>query len=128
MKRIILLILILVGFSGAVALADETPRARIETMVAALQPGNLDQAIDAFAKNSVMRPELVDQMKAQVRAALPGEKKVLGFEFIEEINFGQSVKRLTYVLKTADQPLVFRFTFYKPGGSWLLQKAIVSDE
>ena len=68
------------------ALADETPRARIETMVAALQPGNLDQAIDAFAKNSVMRPELVDQMKAQVRAALPGEKKVLGFEFIEETN------------------------------------------
>lgn len=128
MKKIILLTLILAGCCANVAYADDTPRARVETMFTAFQPGNLDQAIDAFAKGSFIRPELVDQLKAQTHATIPTEKKVLGFEFIEEINFGQSIKRLTYVLKTADQPLVWRFTFYKPGGAWLPQKVIFGDE
>ncbi|MEO6184082.1 MAG: hypothetical protein ABIP71_13470 [Verrucomicrobiota bacterium] len=107
---------------------DIAPRARIETMFKSFAPGKSEFAIDAFGKDSLMSPQLIDQIKSQAKTILTPEKTILGFEFIQEQSVGQSVKRLTYVLKLADRPLYWNFSFYKPTNAWVPLRMIFVEE
>ncbi|MEO5801999.1 MAG: hypothetical protein ABIR24_00595 [Verrucomicrobiota bacterium] len=131
MKKIAIVILTFSLFYAPGVFAQEpAPRVRIETMFKSFKPGEVERAIDAFAKNSLIRPELVDQWKSQTKTVLTlnPEKAILGFEFIQEQNVGESVKRLSYVLKLADRPLYWNFTFYKPAGSWVPLRMAFTEE
>ncbi len=88
-------------------------------MFNSLKPGEAERAIEVFAKNSLIKGELVNSLQSQAKTLITPSNPILGFEFIQEENVGQSVKRLTYILKTTDQPLVWNFSFYKPGAVWV---------
>ena len=111
------------------ALAEEVaPKTQAENLLKALKPGEMELAVEKFADRSLIKPEFVDQIKSQVRTLLPSDKKILGYELLGEQNVGTSVKRLTYLLKTNDQPLSWTFTFYKPGAAWLPLRLVLADD
>jgi hypothetical protein len=129
MKKIIaLLALVLLSFTTFARAEGVAPRTRVETMFTSFKPGEIERAIDTFAKDSLIRPEVVDLLKSQAKNVLVPEKKILGFEFIQEQNVGESIKRLTYVLKIADRPLYWSFSFYKPESTWAPLRFSFSDE
>jgi hypothetical protein len=97
-------------------------------MLASFKSGTIQDSLDTFAKDSLIPKEYFDQLRSRARSVFSPERKILGFEFIEEQNIGASVKRLTYVLKTADEPFTWTFVFYKPGNDWLpLRLSFIDD-
>jgi len=104
--------------SSALAQSD-APRARIETMFKGFAPGRLEFAIDAFGKDSLIPKNIVDQAKSDAKTVITLERPIIGFEFIQEQNVGESVKRFSYMLKLSDRPLFWNFTFYKATNAWL---------
>src|SRR5688572_6194261 len=114
MKKIAVLI---VGFALHCTLTafaqTNAPRARIETMFKSFTPGQIEFAIEAFGKDSLIPQQIVDQTKSQAKTVLTLDKPITGFEFVQEQNVGESVKRFSYVLKLSDRPLYWNFTFYK---------------
>ena len=128
MKKLVLLFGCML-LCGPVGFAQEvTPRARVEALFDALTPGEIESAIDTFAKASLIPPEFVDEIQSQTRIFVRPDNKTLGYEFLGEENIGQSIKRLTYVLKTVEKPLLWTFSFYKPQEKWVPLRVILSDE
>jgi hypothetical protein len=127
MKKIFTLIPVFL-FAAGTLFAQGTPRARIETMFASFKPGEMDLALDVFSKKSFIPSEMIDSLKSQVRTVISGDRKILGFEFVQEQNVGESVKRLTYILKLNDQPLFWSFSFYKPVDIWVPLKINLVQE
>lgn len=120
MKKIAALIFVFVLNSMPVSFAQTNQaRARVEAMFNSFQPGQIETAIDAFAKDSLVPRQLVDQVSSQAKSVLTPDKTILGYEFVEEQNAGQSVKRLTYVLKLEDRPIFWNFSFYRPTNEWV---------
>jgi hypothetical protein len=120
MKKLAVLIFVFTLNYAPLAFAqDVAPRARIETMFKSFAPAKIETAMDVFAKDSLIPRQVVDQTKSQAKTVLTPEKAILGFEFVQEQNVGESVKRLSYVLKLADRPLYWNFTFYKSGAAWV---------
>ena len=129
MKTLATFILLFAIWCAPLAFAQEvTPRTQIETLLSSIKPGQIELAIGAFAKDSLMPDVEVDRLESQADTLLPGERTVLSFEFISEQTFGTSVKRLVYILKTNDQPLVWHFWYYKPNGKWLPLRVVIGYE
>jgi hypothetical protein len=119
---------ILTCFFCQVAFAERAdPKTQAENLLKVLKPGETELAIETFADGSLMKSKSVDQVTSQARVLLPTERKILGFEFVGEQNIGTSVKRLTYVVKTDEQPLSWIFLFYKPDATWLPMRLVVAD-
>ena len=120
MKKIIILIFVFALNSAPFAFAQtNAARTRVEAMFNSFQPGQIEISIDAFAKDSLVPRQIVDQVSSQARIVLTPDKKILGYEFVEEQNAGESVKRLTYILKMEDRPLFWTFSFYRPTNEWV---------
>jgi len=120
MKKFAALIIVLTLHYSPLAFAqDPEPSARIETMLKSLKPGELEFAIPAFAKDSLIPKGVVDSIMAQTKSVMTLDKSILGYELIQEQNIGTSVKRFTYVLKMSDQPVYWNFSFYKPADKWV---------
>src|SRR5688500_11995006 len=100
MKKIVILTFIFVlNFASSALAQTNVPRARIETMFKAFKPGEIELAIDAFAKDSLVPKNIVAQAKSDTKTAVTLESPIIGFEFLQEQNVGESVKRFSYVLK-----------------------------
>ena len=122
MKKIVITVFTLALCSISNAFAQEpTPSAQVEAMFRSLKSGDTDPAIDTFTKNSLIPSGLLGSWKSQARSVitLDPERAILGFELVDEQNISDSVKRLSYVLKLADRPLFWSFTFYKPSDGWI---------
>ena len=115
MKKIFITLFVF-AFVCSFAFAQEiAPRTRVETMFKSFKPGEIERAIEIFAKDSLVKPELVDSLQSQASTDLPPDNSILGFEFIEEQNMGQSIKRLTYILKTKEEPFVWAVFLLQTG-------------
>jgi hypothetical protein len=111
------------------AFAQEiAPKTQAENLLKALKPGEMELAVEKFADKSLITPQAVDDIQSQIRAFLPADRKILGFEFLGEQNIGTSTKRLSYIVKTDKQPLGWTFTFYKPSGTWLPLRLVILDD
>lgn len=129
MKKFIILIFVFVLNSAPLAFAQtNAARARIEAMFNSFQPGQIEFAIDAFAKDSLIPSALADQVASQAKNVLTPERTILGYEFLQEQNAGESVKRLTYILKLDDRPLFWNFSFYRPTNDWVPLRLYFSEE
>ena len=128
MKKLILLFTFVLWCAPVTFAQETTLRTRVETLFNSFAPGKIEISIDTFARNSLIPTPSVDELKAQTRLFLKPENKILGYEFLGEQNTGQSIKRLTYILKTAERPLMWTFTFYKPESEWVLWRMILSDD
>ena len=120
MKKFIILVSVFVlNFAATTFAQTNVPRARIETMFKAFKPGEMELALDAFAKDSLVPKNIVSQAKSDAKAAITLETPIIGFEFLQEQNVGESVKRFSYVMKLSDRPLYWNFTFYKQTNAWV---------
>lgn len=129
MKKIAVLIFVFALNYTPIAFAlDVAPRARVEAMFKSFAPGKIEMAIDVFAKDSLIPRQTVDQTKSQTKTILTPDKAILGFEFVQEQNVGESVKRLSYILKLSDRPVFWTFSFYKPESIWIPVNIAFSSE
>lgn len=128
MKKFAILAAIVFSCVAFVSAEEPAPKARVETMFASFKPGEIERSIETFAKGSLIPSEYVDQLKSHAQTVFSPERKILGFEFIQEQNIGASVKRLTYVLKTSDEPFAWNFLFYKPADVWLPLRMTFADD
>lgn len=127
MRKLILLFACVLWCVPATFAQEITLRTRVETLFKSFAPGEIESSIDTFTRNSLIPTPSVDELKAQTRLFLKPENKILGYEFLGEQNTGQSIKRLTYILKTSERPLMWTFTFYKPESEWVLWRMILSE-
>jgi hypothetical protein len=67
-------------------------------------------------------------LKQQTQTVLPIYGEVIGYEFLREETFGDSVVRLVYLLKSEKHPTVWEFYFYKPKTEWFLSNILFNDQ
>jgi hypothetical protein len=111
--------------------AGDQPRQQAEAFLDAVIKGNIDQGYDDLFKGSFIvqtKTQQIDYLKSQTKAGLPLYGSLLGFDFVTEVPFGSSVKRLVYILKTENHPLVWDFYFYCPKDTWFLSTVTFNDQ
>lgn len=125
-------IVILLCFPFAVQSAEVvSPRVKAETFLAEIKSGDVAAAYNKlFVGSSIPtdKPQAVTLLKQQTQTALPIYGKVIGYEFLREEKFGDSVIRLVYLLKSEKHPTVWEFYFYKPKSEWFLSNILFNDQ
>ena len=114
--RVVLAILICL-FSFNIRLRAGEPRQQVEAFFDAVVGGDIDAAFDGLFRGSYVlqsRPEQVEYLKSQSKAALPLYGALIGYDFIADAPFGASVRRLVFVLKAEKHPIVWVFDYYCP--------------
>ena len=81
-------------------------------------------AIDyAFATNSWMlkKPEVVTNVKTQLKSLTDMLGEYYGFEPMEENTVSPSLKEIKFLVKYEREPLQFTFLLYKPKDKWMVE-------
>jgi hypothetical protein len=111
--------------------ADEpTPGQRAEQFLQTLQKGDVNKAVDDLSAGSAVMTEkkqMMDTVKAKIKATLPRYGKSAGYEVATEKPYGTSVVRLVYILKLEKHPLIWDFYFYRPNKSWICAQFTFND-
>ncbi len=108
-----------------------TPKQKAETFLSSVKSGDVVAAYNRlFIGSSIPtdKPQAVTLLKQQTQAALPIYGKVIGYEFLLEEMFGDSVIRLVYLLKSEKHPTFWEFYFYKPKSEWFLSNILFNDQ
>ncbi len=104
--------------------APEVPKYQGETekFLKTIIDGNVDKAYDDLFKDSPilkLKPQAIDITKQQTHLLIGLYGKRLNFELIKKQDYGSSVIRLIYIIKTENIPIAFEIYFYKPYDQWL---------
>jgi len=131
-KKLSILILPALFISASMAYSmEQKPAQKAEKFLQMIQNGKIDQAYDMLLLGSSIpssKPQAVQMLKTQTSSGLPLYGSILGFEKIREENFGTSVIRLVYIIKSELAPTAWEFYFYKPKGSWFLANIRFNDQ
>lgn len=74
-------------------------------------------AFDKIFKNSIileLNPTSIDELRKKTKFALTVYGNAYGFQKVKETNYGEPVKKLTYLLFLEKHPLAWEFFYYKP--------------
>ncbi len=121
----------LFGLSMQSAYADSSPKQKVETFLSGLMAGKIISAYDALLKDSDIPkkfPQGVFELKKQTETLLPLNGKLLGYEQLASKQYGKSVQRYDYLLKSENGLTVWEFYFYKPHNQWLVEKVNFSQD
>lgn len=126
--RVVLLCLL----SGACLAAENPGPAQLaETFLTRLGKNEPDAAIDALFAGSGMaelKPQAITAMKSQVKVALGMYGKMTGFEKIGETEFSPSLKRMTYLQKFEQYPVIWEMYFYRNKNQWVVNQIFFNDQ
>ena len=128
MKIVIALFLFAPALSMAAA---PIPKNKVEEFFSSVMKADIAGGYDRLFEGSTIpqdKPQAVTLLKNQTQNGLPLYGKILGYDFIKEEDFGSSIVRLVYVLKSEKVPTTWEFYFYKPKGSWFLANIIFNDQ
>ena len=128
MKTLVLIGLCIFSFACAGA---PTPVERAESFLAALAGSDPDKAFEElFAESGIAarKPEAVAMLRSQAKAALELYGKPIGFEKLREEDFSASLKRLVYLQKFAQYPVVWELYFYRATNHWTLTQIVFNDQ
>ncbi len=129
MKFVVALLLFTPGFS--VAAAPTTPKDKADAFFSSVIKNDIADGFDRLFDGSSIpqdKPQAVTLLKTQTQTGLPLYGKILGYDFIKEEDYGSSIVRLVYVLKSEKAPTTWEFYFYRPKGSWFLANIIFNDQ
>lgn len=107
------------------------PQKATEAFLDELASGRIEAAYDALLAGSYIeleRPEVVEAVKRHTDSVLPRMGEIIGHELIDEEDFGDSVKRLVYLLKSSKHPTVWVFHYYRPTDRWSLISVNFGDQ
>lgn len=95
---------------------------RAEIFLAGIIEKEVEKSYDELFSNSLIasKAQMVKLQKENTWTVLNTYGKLLGYEFIKQQKYGDSVVRLVYVLKFEQIPLIWEFYFYKPVSEWTL--------
>jgi hypothetical protein len=101
---------------------DTAYRARLETFFGNVMAIKVETAYDTLFDNSQINQKraIVEGLKKQTSALLAALGSPLGYEFIKEQRYGESIVRVVYILKYDKGPVIWDFYFYKPKSEWIV--------
>ena len=118
-----MLITLLLLFPGSLfAAGSSNYQTEAEKFLKTIIEGRVDEAYDELFQGSPilkLKPQAIDVTKQQTNLLISLYGKRLGFELIKRQNYGTSVIRLLYIIKTENTPITFEIYFYKPYTKWL---------
>lgn len=134
MKRLILVLIAILGFGSAQAATLQTDadiRAFADRIMAKIAKADLAGAFAAMKPYTIIPPTEFDaaalQSKSQRDLAGTRFGATIGYEFIGERRSGQSLLKLTYIEKTERHALPWTFYFYRTPKGWVLNSFFWHD-
>lgn len=109
----------------------KTPDEFCSNFFDSLKKGEIEKAYDDLFEGSPIvsaKPQGVQMIKTQTKSGLSMYGSILDTETVTTEEFGKSVVRKTFILKTEMAPLTFEFFFYKPKDKWFLYNILFNDE
>ncbi len=125
-----LFLILLLTALAVPALAQTTPRAQAETFLGTVQKGQVAAAYAKLFEGSNISLDR-DQglaMRKQTENTLQPLGRVLAYELVREENFGASLTRLVYLLKSERHLTVWEFWFYRPANRWFVSEVNFSEK
>jgi hypothetical protein len=110
------------------ALAQATPRALAETFLGTVQKGQIGPAYARLFEGSNMGPAQANSMSRTTEATLNPLGRVLGYDLVREENFGGSLTRLVYLLRSERHLTLWDMYFYRPGNRWFIAELNFSEK
>ncbi len=110
--------------------ADPAARVRAETFFRTIIEGDTSKAFDALMDGSLIpnsQPTALPRLKSQLETGLRVYGRPVGFDLLEEKEFGPSLVRCVYLFRLEKYPLVWQFFFYKGKDRWLPVNVRFSD-
>jgi|AntAceMinimDraft_2_1070361.scaffolds.fasta_scaffold28060_3 hypothetical protein len=138
MKRAGVVVMLCVGvlfFAADTLLPKEvaqgsSPKERAEEFLTMIKSGKISEGYDKLFEGSSIsadKPQAITMLKQQTSmVSMYGE--IFDYELIVEEQFGTSLIRFVYLLKSEKVPTTWEFYFYKPKDSWFLSNIIFSDQ
>lgn len=119
--------IVVAAFLGLVLCSAAVPeeadyQTRAEIFLAGIIEKEVDKSYDELFSNSLIasKSQMVKLQKENTWTVLNTYGKLLDYEFVKQQEYGDSVVRLVYVLKSEQIPLIWEFYFYKPVSDWTL--------
>ncbi len=108
---------------------DTAYRARVDAFFGSVMAIKVETAYDNLFDNSQInqKREIVESLKKQTASLLATLGSPLGYEFVKEQRYGDSMVRVVYILKYDKGPVIWEFYFYKPKSEWILINMEPSD-
>jgi len=129
MKRFLPLLLLCLPLAAIAG--ESTPKTIAEEFLSSLPRERYDASYGQLFNGSFIstsNPQAVANLKSQTEKLLPLYGTILGYELIQEENFGTSLVRLVYVVKQEKHATVWEFYFYKPRSFWFLSSIKFNDQ
>ena len=129
MKRFLPLLLLCLPLAAIAG--ESTPKTIAEEFLSSLPRERYDASYGQLFNGSFIstsNPQAVANLKSQTEKLLPLYGSILGYELIQEENFGTSLVRLVYVVKQEKHATVWEFYFYKPRSFWFLSSIKFNDQ
>jgi len=122
------LVTILLCLTTLPAFAQSTPRALAEAFLGTVQKGQVGQAYAKLFEGSNIGSDQANNMSRTTVANLNPLGRILGYELIPEENFGGSLTRLVYLLRSERHVTVWDMYFYRPGNRWFIAELNFSEK
>jgi hypothetical protein len=103
--------------------AQQSPEDIAKIFFEKYKVGNVDSALDyLFGTNkySSAAKEQTENLKLKLKQSYASRGSYFDNELLARKTAGSSVVMLTYVVKHDREPLIFRFMFYKPQNTWVI--------
>jgi hypothetical protein len=99
-------------------------RSLTDTVMQEVSGRNYNGGLDLLKQYSILSSAEIDTIETTLRAQSPKIEsnygKIIGVEFLEQKQIGDSLLRVTYLLKMQRFALQWTFTFYKGEAGWSL--------
>lgn len=131
MTHILRVVLLCLVCGVCLAAENPGPTQLAEAFLTQLGKNEPDAALDNLFAGSGMaelKPQAITAMKSQVKAALGLYGKMTGFEKISETEFSPSLRRVTYLQKFEQYPVIWEMYFYKIKDKWVVNQIFFNDQ
>ena len=109
--------------------ASSSPEARVDAFFGALKDGKVTQAYNDVFASALMSKKQADLevLAGQTEAALRFYGAVVDWEMVKEERVSEHFLLRTYMLRTAEVPVFFKFQFYNNGKRWVVANVFMTD-
>jgi len=125
MKQFLALVCLSVLSCAAFA---QSPRAQAENFMGMLGKGQVAAAYARLFEGSNIGRDQAQAIRRQTESTLTPLGRILGYDLIREEQFGQSLTRLVYLLRSERHATLWELYYYRPGNRWFLAEINYSQK
>ena len=131
MKGLACLVLLLALPTASQAQNTSDPRAWAEQFLNRIVEDGADEAHRLLLNNSLIgdkRPDAIRGIRENMRQIEESYGKAIGYEFLAEKKWGESIVIFIAIVKRETTPVFWRFAFYRYKSNWNLVHFFIRDE